>query len=247
MARIICLVSNKGGVTKTTLSIGTGQALVHDGYSVLIIDFDNNNNLSVISLYGHPKEELVRTRNLATALSGADTLEDVIWTSPAFGFDVIPTYGKINDLNYRLLTDPSIEVRLRLELQALKKKYDFIILDCNPLLNETTKFALKISDLGIAPLEEDTDNLGGVLDVINFRNDFKIKTPVKALRSNISRSKEDYLKKAANHNGIDTLNSVIYTNSSIKTAKNIRQPIPPKNEAFNFFLSLTKELINETK
>ncbi|MDV6237546.1 ParA family protein [Leptospira ellisii] len=243
MPKIICIIANKGGCSKTTVSSGLGQALVGFGKSVLLVDLDNNNNLSDIALDSHPESNLIHKRNLTTAISGAHALDEVIWDTKLHGFDIIPTYGIINDFSFKLNMDPSLEIRISEELKSLR--YDYIILDVNPLLNETTRFAIKNSDIGIAPLEEDTQNLDGISDLINFRNSFKFKTPIKVLRSNISKAKEEFMKEMVLGRELLLFDSVIYTNASIKTAKNIRQPISNKNEAFGYFTSLAKEIINE--
>ncbi|WP_061248931.1 ParA family protein [Leptospira noguchii] len=245
MPKIVCIISNKGGCSKTTISTGLGQAFVSFGDSVVLVDLDNNNNLSDISLHSHPDSNTVHKRNLTTAISGAHAIDEVIWKTALHGFDIIPTHGIINDFSFKLNMDPSLEIRISEELKSLN--YDYIILDVNPLLNETTRFALKYSNLGIAPLEEDTQNLDGINDLINFRNSFKIRTPIKVLPSNISKAKEDFLKSMVLGRGLTSFETVIYTNSSIKTAKNLRQPISYKNEAFSYFTSLAKEIINEIK
>ncbi|MBM9502919.1 AAA family ATPase [Leptospira sp. 201903071] len=244
--KIISFVAHKGGVAKTTDAVGLGQALAFKGYRVLLVDLEENNNLTSICLSYHPEIANLDKRNLYSAVTGFHSLEEVIWKNSDHGFDVIPTIGKIQQLDFLLYSDISLGIRLSEELFALE--YDFIILDVHPSLNNAMRFAIEVSDLLLAPLEEDTHNADGVrkinqeMDIVSKKTGKKI--PLLVVRSNISPAKEELLAQVVSGRSLKMTHSVIYTNDGIKTAKNLKQPLNTKSTAFTYFLNLAEELLS---
>ncbi|MBM9499698.1 ParA family protein [Leptospira sp. 201903071] len=247
MPKIVCFIANKGGVGKTCNATGLAQALVFLGKTCLAADFENNNNLTDITVTGHPDFSNIGKRNLNTALVGAHSISEVIWKDNPHGFDVIPTIGRVQDFDYLLFRDPSLGIRIGQELRSLP--YDFVILDVNPIMNNTMRFALEYADLAIAPLEDDTQNLEGIDKIFEWAKSLSFKVPIRILRNNITKAKQDFQMEliAATNSSLKTLETVIYSNPGIKNAKNLKTPLSPKSEAFNNFVELAKEVLNEIK
>lgn len=245
---IICFIANKGGVGKTCTVTGLGQAFEFLGKRTVVSDMENNNNLSDITVTSHPDyDRLINKRNLNTTLIGADTLREVIWTGNPHGFDVIPTIGRIQDLDYMLFRDPALGIRIGLELKNLP--YDFVLLDINPIMNNTMRFALETSDFAIAPLEDDTQNLEGIDKIQDWATSLSLQIPIRVLRNNITKSRQDFQLQLINetNSSLKVFETVIYSNTGIKNAKNLKQPLSSKSEAFQNYVELAKEILNEPK
>lgn len=131
MSNTMGIVSLKGGVGKTSVVSSLGSALASFGKKVLLVDanFSAPNlglhwNLpfpeitlhDVLERKAHPKDAIYSVRNV----------------------DIMPSaiHSKSN-VNYLKLKD---------KLKYLKKKYDFILVDSSPALNEETLAAMLASD-----------------------------------------------------------------------------------------------------
>ncbi|TGK10403.1 ParA family protein [Leptospira stimsonii] len=245
-AIIICFIAHKGGVGKTTLAMGLGQALIALGRKVLLMDLEENNNLSDVCLYSHPDyPKLLPRKNWYTALSGAHSLKEVIWTDLRHGFDLIPTVGLTEASNGMFRGDPSLGIRLEQEIHELP--YDFILMDLSPLINGITEFALRVSDLVLAPVEFDTQGLSGITRLLNHYSkvDPSLIKPLRVIRNNITAKKEESLKRSIKNNGLATYDTIIYKSESLLNAKNAKEPFSTKSQSFEYFTELAKEILSE--
>lgn len=133
MGKIISLVSLKGGVGKTTLSASIAAELVNSyGKKVLLID----GNYSAPNLGLH-----------MDIISPGNTIHDVLSASNVglsgavhekYGVDVVPG-------NFMFEREYS-PLKLRQKLGNMRKKYDFIVIDSSPSLNEELMSAMFASD-----------------------------------------------------------------------------------------------------
>lgn len=131
MGKIIGVLSLKGGVGKTSSVVSLGAALSHFGKRVLLVDA----NFSAPNLGIH-LDVLDPEKTIHHALSGEHLINDVVLELE--DFDLIPAsvYPKkrINPLD------------LKNKLRILKPKYDYILIDSSPALNDETLAAMEASD-----------------------------------------------------------------------------------------------------
>lgn len=122
MVKTIGLISIKGGVGKTTLSAALATDLARNyGKRVLVIDANYSApnlglHLNIIS----PK------KTIHDVLAGGEKLSSAIHRQ--YGVDVIP-----GNFLFKRGYNP---LKLKNKLAALKRNYDFIILDASPNLND---------------------------------------------------------------------------------------------------------------
>lgn len=131
MGKSIGILSLKGGVGKTSVVVSLGDALASFGKKVLLVDgnFSAPNlglHLNIIDPEITLHDVLNRTSSINDSISNLEN------------FDVIPskifTNMKINPFD------------LRDKLKSLKKKYDIILIDSSPNLNEATLAVMLASD-----------------------------------------------------------------------------------------------------
>lgn len=118
-ARIISIVSGKGGVGKSVLTYGLAERLSHESRRVLIVDADlhcgNQHVLANLSVGYGLREFLSNTLNLAQAVSGV-----------APGIDLLPSLpGHTLDIDF----DTVAAVNLISSLREQSGQYDIILLD----------------------------------------------------------------------------------------------------------------------
>jgi septum site-determining protein MinD len=153
MGKIIGVISLKGGVGKTSSVVALGAALGQMGKKVLLVDgnFSCPNLGMHLNLIDPPK-------TLHHVMSEDLNIEEAI--SKLTYFDVLPA-----SVFYAKRIDP---LRLREKLKFLKSKYDIILLDSSPSLNEETLAVITASDELIVVSTPDYPTLGMTMKAIKL-------------------------------------------------------------------------------
>lgn len=149
--QIISIINQKGGVGKTTTTQTLGASLAQLGYKVLMIDLDQQSNLSYITATdknGTITDVLAEDKEIAQVIQSCGRY-DVIASSP-------------------LLLAVEIKLMETSDTEALKKKlkpliwqnrYNFILLDTPPQLSQITLNALTASNSLIVITQADVLSL----------------------------------------------------------------------------------------
>lgn len=134
MARIVAIVSGKGGVGKTTLTSNLGAVLSKLGKKTLILD--GNITTPDISLHlGIPLYPVT----LHDVLRGNANIEEAIYMHPQ-GFYVVPGSIALNDMEGVNLD------RLSDSLRDLKDRAEIILLDAPAGLGRESLKSIEVSD-----------------------------------------------------------------------------------------------------
>jgi chromosome partitioning protein len=175
-ALIIAMCNQKGGVGKTTTTINLGAALAELGRQVLLVDFDPQGSLSV-GLGVNPHTLPASIYNL---LMGQGTsIDEVIGHTNVPGLDILPSNIDLSAAEIQLVSEVAREQTLLRLLDAVRSRYDVILIDCAPSLGLLTINALTAADQVIMPLECEffalrgiallTDTIAKVQDRLNQR------------------------------------------------------------------------------
>jgi len=133
MGKTIGILSLKGGVGKTSVVLSLGSAIAESGRKVLLVD----GNFSAPNLGIH-LNVINPDVTIHHVLSGGANVEDSIQNIEEFNFDVLPA-----SIFYKREINP---LKLKDKLKGLKRKYDVIIIDSSPSLNEETLAVMLASD-----------------------------------------------------------------------------------------------------
>jgi len=153
MGKIIGVVSLKGGVGKTSSVVSLGTALSDRGKKVLLVD--GNFSCPNLGLHLNLLDPEVSIHHV---LSGDMTVENAIHDFKRF--HVLPA---------SLFPKKRIDaLKLGDKLKGLKKKYDFILIDSSPALNEETLAVLLASDEVYVVSTPDTPTLGMTMKAIKL-------------------------------------------------------------------------------
>jgi len=153
MGKTIGVISLKGGVGKTSSVVSLGAALSQIGKKVLLVD----GNFSCPNLGMH-LNLIDPQKTIHHVLSDDLNIEEAIHKLPYF--DVLPA-----SVFYSKRIDP---LRLREKLRFLKSKYDIVLLDSSPSLNEETLAVIVAADELIVVSTPDYPTLGMTMKAIKL-------------------------------------------------------------------------------
>ncbi|GAA1707636.1 ParA family protein [Brachybacterium phenoliresistens] len=150
----VSVCSLKGGVGKTSVTLGLASAALHQGVNTLVIDLDPQGD-TTLGLLGEP----ATTTDIADVLSSprTETVDRAIIPTPwsqgaASHLDIIPG-GHRSVLVDTPAPGPKDIRRLREALDKRTHQWDLVIIDCPPSLNGLTQMALAASDRSLVVAE----------------------------------------------------------------------------------------------
>jgi chromosome partitioning protein len=203
---VLSFINLKGGVGKTTTAVAVAEMLAHEERKhVLLIDLDPQTNATValisedqwaeMDVSGRTIAQLFEDRlnpqnppkfDIEKAIArGVSTINDGIAR-----LDLLPSSIRLIDLQDRIpmialsgnFTANPLEI-LRVALQPVIDRYDYIIIDCPPSLGTVTKNGLRISTGYVIPTIPDIVSTWGIYQIVdnveNFAHD--IDRPIRPL------------------------------------------------------------------
>lgn len=148
MNRVFAITNQKGGVGKTTTCVNLSASIAATKKTVLLVDLDPQGNATMGS--GISKNEL--EISVYDVIVGQATTEQAI-TKTDSDYDVLPANGDLTAAEVQLLELENRDSRLEQALNAVKDRYDYILIDCPPSLNMLTVNALTACDGVIIPMQ----------------------------------------------------------------------------------------------
>ena len=162
MGRIIVVANQKGGVGKTTTAINLSACIADAGKKVLAVDMDPQGNMS--SGLGVEKENVENTAY--ELLLGEVDVKDCLEETLIDNLDLISSNINLAAVEIELTGVEEKEFILQKALKKIRKKYDYVIIDCPPSLNTLTINALCAADTVLVPIQCEYYALEGLSQLI---------------------------------------------------------------------------------
>lgn len=159
MTQIVAIGNQKGGVGKTTLTINLGAALADHGERVLLIDLDPQGHLT--EGVGMQELYLEQQHTLFGGLVGnkGTSLADLIHQHPNEPFAVIPSSYELMLAEQSLYMARNREHKLKSLLGQLDEHFDWVLIDCPPVLGNLTDNALNAARQVIIPIQAEATSV----------------------------------------------------------------------------------------
>ncbi len=162
MAKIIAVVTQKGGVGKTTTAVNLASIIGEKGHSVLLVDIDPQGNAT--SGVGLDKRKVkLSTYDL---LCGTEGAENAAVKTAFSGLSIVPSGAVLAGAEIEMVELAHRESRLKAALAPFRERYEYIFIDCPPALGLLTLNALVAADTFLIPAQPEYYALEGLSQLI---------------------------------------------------------------------------------
>ena len=252
MGRIIAIANQKGGVGKTTTAINLSASLASLGQKVLALDMDPQGNMT--SGLSVNKDEVENT--VYDLIIGNIGIEECICKEVYENLDVLPSNVNLSAAEIELIGVDNKEYIIKNEVEKVKDRYDYIIIDCPPALSMLTINARTTANSVLVPIQCEYYALEGLSQLIHtielVQERLNPKLEIEGVvftmydaRTNLSLQVVENVKDNLNQNIYKT---IIPRNVRLAEAPSYGMPInlyDPKSSGAESYLLLAEEVINK--
>lgn len=251
MGRTIAIANQKGGVGKTTTAINLSSSLAAKGKKVLLIDADPQGNAT--SGFGVEKNDLENT--VYELLLSECSIKECILSEVIPGVSIVPSNVNLAATEIELIGVDKKEFILKNEIDWVKDKFDFIMIDCPPSLNLLTINAMTTADSVLVPIQCEFYALEGLSQLIHTVNlvkerlnpDLDMEGVVFTMYDSRTNLSMQVVENVKNHFKQNVYNTVIPRNIRLAEAPSYGMPIgmyDSRSAGAEAYMLLADEVIN---
>ena len=159
--KVWTVANQKGGVGKTTTSIALAGLLAECGKRVLLVDTDPHASLSYY--FGIESENLeLSVYDLFTQVSSTEQILQSLCPTQYNNIDILPATMGLATLDRSLGAKGGMGLVLKKAMEKISQDYDYVLMDCPPVLGVLMVNALAAADRIVVPVQTEFLALKGL-------------------------------------------------------------------------------------
>ncbi|MBU0693753.1 MAG: AAA family ATPase [Candidatus Omnitrophica bacterium] len=252
MMRIIAISNQKGGSGKTTTAVNLGAWLALLERNVLIIDLDPQAH-ATLHLGLTPTEEEKTIYNILTTANNSE-INEVIKKTSIENLFLLPSHINLSSAEVELVGEVGRESILKDNIERIKNKYHYILIDCPPSLGLLTVNALTAAREVFVPIQTEYFALDGVTKLMNtltliqkrLNHQLKITGVILTLFDKRKNLSKQVAEKVKDKFGDLVFKTAIRDNVKLAEAPSFQETITsfePKSYVNEDYQNLAKEVI----
>jgi len=252
MSIVIAIANQKGGVGKTNVTFNISGALAEKNKKILLIDLDQQGNLSstfLDNIYN------LKTTVADILLDNDISVSEVIQKTSFQNIDIIPSNIDLSKIDFQLAGEPDAQYFLADKLKEIRDNYDYVIIDCPPSLGLATRIGLVAAEEVIIPMEcqewavKGTVYLRAAITKIKRRANPKLKIMGYLINKFVGRRKLEEVWRDTILESFKDKVFEVYLKNSVKYAETatLKKPITtylPSSKQAEAYRKLAKEILN---
>lgn len=249
---IVTVCNRRGGTGKTLTVHSLGAGLLEREYSVLFIDLDSQCNLTYD--LGADTTGVTAYDVLTNRASITDGIQHVN------GGDILKGSPRLASADM-ILTETGKEYRLREQIEEIRERYSFILIDTPPSLGILVVNALTASDKALIPVQAEIHSINGVsllsetIDTVRRYTNSKLITDGILItrynnRSILARDMSDNLQEQARALGTRLYNTRVRECVALKESQAVQQDIftyAPRSNGAKDYNAVVEEFLRGGK